>query len=776
MSSRALRILILGFLAMGLVSSLVGCDRFLKSSQDDKEKAQLDTVQLKLEGLDCLKVLPTQITAYTNDQASAEDVDAIYTCVEKSVNKFTLYTRGKDENSYSGDDLRYFLNRYLLKENQITEGLMKQLLKLKVFLIGGSETVFTRTEITDALAYARVLRDEAKILRGHLRLLLFRDEKSKISADDLESLRKVVKATAMKLVDQSHVTGSMYEFEDFKDLLKEVHGFLNTNSEFLKFEKYIPLAQAGKDLLIGERAQLETQRDWKALLDWGVDGYFVALTAFSRWKAWDFNTVATSRELTTVLLRGLDVIGRAPIYKTLGRLDAAAIDKVLDEAHAQDLFMTKVPVEVIKAAYRRLIVRVLDRNSADDVRLEDVTGLEKKHLAVLHFEMRAWELAQEHLSEAFAAPGVPAEGLTPARLLDAVKAEDIPGKIQNWKDITDVPGLQRTWQDWNLALSQPRPVQWTLSGRIRLEPDAAATPSSLKGLTIMNGLRSAVRLLLRGYGEGTSANLWDLRLQEKDLIKLEKDFHEFAVAVKFIDPRSANPAGRTFKEASFFSYSGNGDDWLTSQETFEELNTLVAAGNNVGAKVFEEAKAAHCALTDIKADVFDLPMIDEACFEKVMRDGFAKDMAGLPKLAAEVARMDEKQWDEFFKNVMSVASVSGKKPGMTEYSEIRTMFVVLHYVEGLIQIYDINHDDRLQQSEIQAAAPRFHSFIAAQSPLGDNFVDTIFMYIVYKGQKPGTSDIGHLFGFQFEMKRGLGDIGRQQLMRVLAVLKEDASK
>lgn len=769
--------LTIGLAVTSLALGLSACDRFLKSSQTEEERRQQDTIVIKNQDLKCMDSIGDHVKSIMDDRAEAGEIDEVYKCLEKAAHTFTLYTKGADPDSYTGEEIRYFFNRYFLVKTQITPEFMTEIMKLKAFLIGGSTTSMSRAEVGQFLDMAKLLRDGAQDMRGNMRVLFFRDDKIEIDLNKLDVLRARFKTWVRRFVAQAKFAGSMYEFADLNDLMKELHGFLNANPDFEKVEKYMPLAQAAKNLLIGERSDLRTMRDWQAALDWGTDAYFLGIAGYARMRHWDFNLAATSRELIAVAGRVLDLVERAPAFRSVGRLDAGAIDKLVDELQEQKLFLSSVPAPILKDAYRRLIARVLDRNNAEKLNLDDVTGIEKKHLGLLHFELRAWQLSQEHLSEVF--EKLPAgQGATQAQLLDGLKTSDVKGKIQGWSDVADAAGLARTWQDWVTALSQPRPMQWTMSGKLLMEPVVADVKSGLRGLTVMNALRPAVRLVMRGYGEGTSAHLWDLQLSEKDLIRLEAEFHEFAMAVKFIDKRSPNPAGRTFKEASFFSYSGDGNQWLTSQETYEELNTLVAVGSGVSLKAFDGAISAtdgKCAI-DGKEDLFHLKKVNEPCFEKYLRRNFATIMEGVPKLVAEVAKMNDEQWGAFYANFMTIAAVPDKVTGETEYSEIRTALVTLHYVEGLIQIYDVNHDDRMQQAEIVASTPRFRSFIASQSPIGGSMVDTIFLYIVYRGRKPGLGDMFGMPGFQIELARGMRDIGRQDLLKVLAVLKEDASK
>jgi hypothetical protein len=101
--------------------------------------------------------------------------------------------------------------------------------------------------------------------------------------------------------------------------------------------------------------------------------------------------------------------------------------------------------------------------------------------------------------------------------------------------------------------------------------------------------------------------------------------------------------------------------------------------------------------------------------------------------------------------------------------------MILHYTESLMSVYDANQDGKLNVDELQAAAPRFSEFMKAAAPFGANFlVNDFFLYLVYKGQKP---TLMKYFYFQVEKAlNSLEDVGRDKILRVFKVLKDEGSK
>lgn len=85
-------------------------------------------------------------------------------------------------------------------------------------------------------------------------------------------------------------------------------------------------------------------------------------------------------------------------------------------------------------------------------------------------------------------------------------------------------------------------------------------------------------------------------------------------------------------------------------------------------------------------------------------------------------------------------------------------------------VFDTNHDSVMSEQEVLGAMPRFRDFIVKMSPLGNWFVDDIFLFMIYKGEKPTAMKMP---GFLCR-KTGLGTVNRLNLVRVLGLLKSQA--
>src|SRR5690606_29875104 len=133
------------------------------------------------------------------------------------------------------------------------------------------------------------------------------------------------------------------------------------------------------------------------------------------------------------------------------------------------------------------------------------------------------------------------------------------------------------------------------------------------------------------------------------------------------------------------------------------------------------------------------------------------------------------KWDEFYSNLISTARISPAKGGKIETADLRTAVMILHYTESLMGVFDLNQSGKLSVDEIRAAAPRFYEFMKAQSPTGAKFIVTdFFLYLVHKGKKPTPGSYAY---FQAQKAfTSFEDVGRDKILRVLRVLKDEAAK
>lgn len=779
-------------LVLSAVSVVVfsGCDRLLRSSQSESEKKNAGIVELSPQGLECLKEAPKIIQSYFNDQASEEQIHQVSACLGESLSTFVKFTQGKEANTYTDQELRHFFNRYLLKENQISPEFMIELMKIKTVIVGGAKATMTRAELDRIQSFIKILSAQLIQTRGLWKVYLFKAPTGTVNGKDLAIALEKGRGFIRQVIGASRLAGSLYELSDLKSFISELSGFLGQSPELAEVTKWIPLVESLKVLFMGKHSPLNTEREWLDSLDWAARAYFLAIEYRYQIHRKDFSMVPSWNQLLDFVDRTLDVVEEAPVFQRDGKLQTVLIDRALDEFWKLDLFKTLVLPETVKKSYRMVILRVLERNPSRQAVAIEVHGLDRRHLSVLRIEYNIWKMTQTWINEQFQ-DGTIGAPVAYTKLLSAAVKFNHQSEIKKMKEAKEQSDLfEVAWKDWQRLLKQDPALRWTLYSTLEIGKPLKSDEVSFVGLNYMNALRSLTRLVQRGYGEGQSRQVWNLHLKEKGLVSFEEDFRELGQAIGFLDPRSHNPGGRTFKEASFFTFHGNGNEYLSGLELFEELNLMISGGQTLTSWLIADGEHYKCATGEIDK-VLSKPVFYENCFKDMLRKQNEFRLQSMPMLSREIKDFSSATWEEFYAQLMVVAGLEKRRAGIVEFAEIRTAVMVLQYVEVLMQVYDTNSNGRLSLDEMKIAAPRFRRFISglADKEIAkslprlqkflpglrnfDDIVDHIFLCMMYEGRRPGVND---LITFAGKRALGLGEIGRTDLVRVLSVLKKDAVK
>jgi hypothetical protein len=298
-------------------------------------------------------------------------------------------------------------------------------------------------------------------------------------------------------------------------------------------------------------------------------------------------------------------------------------------------------------------------------------------------------------------------------------------------------------------------------------------PQTWKSLTKFNLMRSLTRVLMIGYGDKNSLEMSQAALSDQGLIKWYDDFRAIGLEIKAFDPRGANSGHRSFMEANFFTFSGNGDNRMDFKEAFQFISILFSAGLGSGSDIQAGLGQAGCEVPQV--DVFGYRMFTESCFKADLRKNFAVYFDNEPGMAQFVGHLSDADWDAFYGNLISFTRDSDPARGLVEMSDIRTAVVVLHYVETLMVMYDGDGNQSLSLDEIRTATTRFMSFLRDTNPgTGDGTLRDGFAYLVINGQKPSAWELARF-------KAGLifstpAESTRLNIIKVLRALKDDLNK
>jgi hypothetical protein len=146
----------------------------------------------------------------------------------------------------------------------------------------------------------------------------------------------------------------------------------------------------------------------------------------------------------------------------------------------------------------------------------------------------------------------------------------------------------------------------------------------------------------------------------------------------------------------------------------------------------------------------------------------------MPGMSADVSSLKMTQWDQFFAYLVSAGAVDKQKSGFIETANLRTIVMILHYIETLMILNDHDRSQGLSLKEVYAAAPRFMSFMKSLKKLNnETLLREGFAHLVFTGSIP---DLVDLVSFQLSKVTGLKEAQRMEMVRLFGSLKNQMTQ
>jgi hypothetical protein len=757
-------------LSMTLVGSLLGsaaCSNFLDEKRQEPQTLEMSNAKFK-----CLQSLPVEINKFIQGKVNESDIRSGFQCATDALLYFKTKTKGTFEDAYAMEDLRNFFGKYFLKKNNVSAAFGSELFKLKKVLVGGSEKTITKAEIQRLIDILNILKEQAVTMAPHVPTLL--GQNATATWQDVDNSTDLLSLQLSELLKQVDVVKANYSFEDLKKFMDGLDDFINATETFYLTEQLgsnIPLIEAAKNILVGENAKLDNLREWEAALKTGMGLFKEALRYHYFLSGKEIAGPEQMRSLMVIANDGFQLLEESPPMQARGAISFAYIDALLDQLELKKLLPMNLSSQALKETYKKVILRILAPERRGDAR--GLYSLERSHVAALKHELKVFQAHQNFIDQlAFDAN----TSVSIEDLKKAVYSYDVKQyATQTLKsEILEQEALVAAWQEGAALMLKIPPVYFNQAGRLMIVTNPLSQRQSWSSLTKWNLMRALTRFLLLGYGSSHDPLMYKEEMRVDGLEQWYADFNLIGTEMKAFDKRSKNAGTRSFMEANFFTFNGNGDTIMNFQETFDFVSFLLAGGMTSSESIRRHVLKPinGCALPQL--DAFDYPLMKEECFKNNLRQNFASYFDNLPGMVREVSAMNDTEWNEFYGNLMSASRVSDANGGIVETADLRTAVMILHYTESLMTVFDRDGSGKLNSEEIGIAAPRFYEFMKKESPSDSRWlVKEFFKYLVYKGEKPGAGIL--LFPFQ-DTFGSLEDVGRAKILRVFKVLKDGAAK
>ncbi len=773
-------------LILAMIFSFISCSKYTKSNKQDEPVKQLGEKEVG-----CVKELPNQFKLYFKQESSDLLIGKSFDCINSSLYNFSKLTKGAHQNYYTPQELQKFFNNYLLTEEKIKDSFIAEIMKIKTVLVGGDVRRFTRAEIDRLSGLMSLAKTISLRHKNEVSYFLFNDQRAgqslrDISDVELADIGSHLQLSVNEVLEKTEFKKTNYSMADLKSFIIELGVFLNQEAQFGKIKRYFTLVEYLKNLFLNDTSvdqskplsELQNQE----ILTWLSKALPLTVSYYYHIGKSEFADVRSWERVIQFAERGFVLLESSPLYLKNNAYSFAAIDNVINEfyvLHWKDLPFSK---DVLKENYKKALYYFLDGRATVKTDPAKSTELSARHIGILKFEFQIWKMKQSFINSVLQNRlEVPL-----ADIKEPVKKFPFADLIQNSGFSTDEESIKRIWDYWSELFLTKRPINWGLNNKVSVYYNVGNLKTSLRGLNTVNALHSVSRIVLRGYGKNETADIENYKISEKSLAQLEVDFKVAGKELKLLDPRNFSSSARLFKEGNFFTYSGNGNEQLDYLEINELLNLLVSGGFKTAKDLRLKLQADHCEIPGSK-DVFEVPIAEASCFHKTFKKNVLQMMENAPMMDQFLLKIinsaDQSAYNKFYDSVLAISRIDNPVATQVEYTEYRTMISIIQYIESMMVQFDVNQNQVLSDSEIDAAAPRFKDFIAQVSPVGNFLVGDIFRYMVIYGKKPDlitlpiyltskkANDVAAALGLP--KPNDLPEGTRQSLLQVLGELKKD---
>lgn len=741
-SARMFTSLVSVLLVSGLLSGLLGC-------QLNTQDHVTPSAPLKLSGPseNCFDDALITFEDYFRGLSSSEKIDEAFTCVSGALEMFATYGRGStNRDSFSSNELRAFLERHFLGTTKLSDGFMREAMRVKQSLLGGAGDRLTKSEITRLTQVLETLRVETQRLRPHVDILNRKalNDGANVDSEALENALFDLAQTVDELGILLGQSKEPYTLESFKSLLFEVQGLYQATSDWRGpawFAKQMPLVAAAKAVLIRPEGEQIAPDEWKMLFSHAGRLYGLYLRYSYAIAGRDLFYGDGLRQIRISVLEVSRILEKAIAAKGSGRVDLALLKNFFAQLDASGVFNLPVRASTISDLLEPFLERILnpfvasrligsrldpaDKLSAHGYRVVQ-DGLTMTNLTVLRDTLLGW-IEMQQLWEQLETDATAQNPRLAGRAIPIATVRKL------WAGYSGAVH-QESWSDLKSLLDRPLPTSIDAQGRLMMVPTSKIT-FDRNSFAALNWKQQIVRTLGSGYVSDPK----NLRMKGVTLSQLKEvfdDFFELTIDLKFLDKTDVDIWKTGFTIANIFLFSSDGDDRLGFHEAVDlfafSFGSSAIAKEKIRPDVF-----GNCAWGDPNS--IGLPHINSDCWRREVRRGYPTYFETLLGWTDLVKGWKDESWNSFFSDLERASRKPTNPSGPMASGEMDRAISIHHYIEALYTRWDADRNGRLSMAEADKAFYLFRKILKDASGFKDDSeVRALYFHLLVFGKPPET--------------------------------------
>lgn len=247
------------------------------------EKKQVDEIA-EVESAKCLDQSITELKLYVAGNATDDQAASAFQCMQDVFVSFKDNIRGENNDSYTPEEIALFIETNFVKDSsKISSSFLRQVMKFKVALIGGTSDVVTKAEIQQLINLISIIKPDLIKINKSMKILTLKwtgsrgPEDMDVKEKQFQLVKKDFSRLIQKVALQLSATGEPYQLDNIVDFAKEIILFAKNDSQAAdQVEKARSAVKRFKTAFVGGTSAIQDQ-EWSRLGLILNEGFFQVL-------------------------------------------------------------------------------------------------------------------------------------------------------------------------------------------------------------------------------------------------------------------------------------------------------------------------------------------------------------------------------------------------------------------------------------------------------------------------------------------------------------------
>lgn len=668
----------------------------------------------------CLDTIGDRVERYFDGTIEESEWVATFDCVADQVDFFSRYVRGETPTGYSQNDIDAMVRKFLITDRALARSFVPSLFDLKASLFGGSPTVVTKDELQKFLKLNSVIREETRLLLPYLAARA----KNPSEANTLRFVDalQTFGSNIGKYFSASHGDHSVSK-ESFLPFAREIIRLSKGDQTYV--DKYGDVARHLKAVVSGGKSDFIESASWSKIFQEGTALGSLVLAMRDADKTIVFKSTADEYAFQLQITRNAIGIIERILGSSGGAIPLSLLDPVIDTIPLDDF--SKEQREALKKDLRPILFRTLKGGTVGYLTPQAV----RTAMDVFESGMKT----QIHLSRIY------------QNLPQVVVPREFEAAAEKYKSsLTQTPAdqyaLDRRQVDDLISLAKTFQGQFPHgSGEMRFSSEVQST-RTFGHLNRMQWFQKAIRHAFSIYAtEPTSSSV--KQAKSDDLVTLVADFDNILRAWKKVRNgiTQAEVAAKRFREGNLFMPVSNGDKLLNEIEATYYISYLFSSGA-MSNRVFDSIvyDMGLCRPGNGMVDEVGNAAVEAKCFRKAYFGNIDLFWNNFPDLIEHYKKLKPSAQISMQNAMERAARTKGISEDPIGPFDMDSFAALPHYLESIIQRFDVNNDQVLDKNEVlNRAYPIFKDTLATLSGrTQDWLLQGALTYVIKFGKMPKT--------------------------------------